>query len=138
MQILKLMVSFGAIGLALVMLMGMSGCSNMTPNEQFDLAHDGYKAKILAYDGGIISGKLTPPVAEIAKTNILNLYADLVQAEAWLVSNSALANVPGIKIPSLDLKKRLFDALGTVVPNSLPNTGNFPPAPNRPAATQPS
>ncbi len=121
-----------------VMIVGLNCCSNMTPNEQYDLAKDGYKLKTLAYDGGILSGKLTPPASTIAHTNILNLYQDLVQAKAWLVNNAALANVPGIKIPSLDLRKRLFDALGTVVPNSLPNTGDFPPAPDRPAATQPS
>jgi hypothetical protein len=93
------------------MLSGLVGCSNLTPNQQYRHSAAIYNGASLGIFAADVAGKL-PAEAKADVVKYQDAARDrLLEARAWLVANPALADVPGVVPPSLDLTKAAVDVL---------------------------
>lgn len=97
--------------LILPLLLLLAGCSNQT-------ARQTYKHQAALYNGaslGIFAADVAGKLPADAKSDVVKYQdaarARLLEARAWLVANPALADVPGVVPPSLDLTKAAVDVL---------------------------
>jgi hypothetical protein len=100
MKAIKLLL-FSMVGM-IVMICGLSGCSNMTPNQRVHAGVVGYITADVALTAADAAGKLPAAAKPTIQADMGNFAQRLRDAQAWVEANPTLADTPGVSPPSLD------------------------------------
>lgn len=78
------------------------GCSNLTPQQRYDVNEAVYIGANVGLSAAHAAGKIPPKQIPGIQNDLAIAKADLDKAQAWLDANPNLANVIGLYVPELD------------------------------------
>lgn len=91
------------LGIAMFLLLGMVGCSNLTPNQNYSLDYATYVGADVGLTAAVDAGKIPPTAIPQIQSDLAIAATDLAAGKVWITANPNLANTIGVYPPEFTL-----------------------------------